>query len=324
MLFSIILPVYNVERYLTKCVESILSQDFKDYEIILVDDGSTDGSPIICDEFEKNNSCIKVIHKKNGGQSDARNVGTAVAQGKYIIYIDSDDFIISNDFLSKVAEKTKNNTDLIFYKFAKYYDKESVLDKCTFSYSNALNASTYTDKLYEMVKADAFYASAWIKAIRRSVIVNNNIKFDVGLVCEDMDWNHYIVYNSHSIDLIDEVFIAYRQREGSITKALKLKNFTDFLYIIEKWSGIIKNDNVSDSKFKEVLYSSLAKYYSNLFVSYTRLPDRNKKFYKRRIKDLKWLLKYGLSSRPKILSKVYNLFGFDITILMLKIIDKVG
>ena len=104
--FSIILPIYNVEKYLPKCVESILSQTFTDYEIILVDDGSTDNSPAICDKFAKEHSNIKVIHKVNGGQSEARNLGADTANGEYIIFIDSDDFIIKNDFLEKINKKS--------------------------------------------------------------------------------------------------------------------------------------------------------------------------------------------------------------------------
>ena len=104
MLFSIILPIYNVENYLCECVDSILNQTYKDYEIILVDDGSKDKSPHICDELAHKYDCIKVIHKKNGGLSDARNAGTKEAIGKYIVYIDSDDYILDKEFLSKLAQ----------------------------------------------------------------------------------------------------------------------------------------------------------------------------------------------------------------------------
>ena len=99
MFFSIVVPVYNVEKYLKECIDSILSQTFTDFELILVDDGSKDESPLICDEYAQKDERIKVIHKPNGGQAEARNVGTETAAGQYIIYIDSDDFIIENTFL---------------------------------------------------------------------------------------------------------------------------------------------------------------------------------------------------------------------------------
>ena len=175
MLFSVILPVYNVERYLEQCVDSILAQTFSDYELILVDDGSTDGSPQLCDELAERNSRIRVIHKPNGGLSDARNAGTAEAKGEYIIYIDSDDFVLADDFLQKVADKAAESPDLIFYKYAKYFDADGKLDSCRFSYKTAEQAEIYAEQIRALVEADAFYGMAWIKAIKRSLLADNAI-----------------------------------------------------------------------------------------------------------------------------------------------------
>lgn len=322
MLFSIILPVYNVESYLQECVESILNQTFVDYEIILVDDGSTDESPNLCDKLAKKNECIRVIHKKNGGLSDARNCGTRVALGKYIVYIDSDDFLIKDNFLEKLAEAAKYNSDLIFYKYQKYFDATQKFEDCRYTYSSAINGESYSDKISALVKSDAFYGMAWIKAIRKEIIDNNGIEFEVGLLGEDMEWNYHIIFNSTSISFIDEAFIAYRQREGSITSSHKLKNLTDFIYVLEKWSKIITKD-VIDEKLKIALYGSLAKYYSNLLVVYSRIVDPKKKEYKTRIKQLDWLLKYSMSRRPKIIAKIYRILDFNITILVLKILDRI-
>lgn len=324
MLFSVILPIYNVEKYLEECVNSILNQDFdkNNYEIILVDDGSKDNSPVICDKFAKEYSNIRVIHKVNGGQSQARNYGTDEATGDYILYIDSDDFIISNDFFKKLADKTKDNPDLIFYKHKKYFDDSKEFEELNYSYSDVLNLTSYADKIETLVKADSFYGMPWIKAIKRKLILQNSIKFDENLVCEDMDWNYYLITNATSIDFIEQSFLAYRQRAGSVTSSFKLKNLTDFIYIIEKWSEKIKNE-CKDEKLKCALFGSLAKYYSNLFVVYSRLADSNKKQYKKQIKALDWLLKYSMSKRPIMVYKIYRIFGFDITIFALKLLDKI-
>lgn len=321
MLFSIIVPIYNVEKYLNECVESILKQTFRDYELILVDDGATDNSPLLCDEFQKHDNRIKVIHKQNGGLSDARNAGTKIAQGDYIIYIDSDDFLLSQDFLEKVYQKTKSAPDIILYKYVKYFDSTKKLDECKFSYDKALNMEDYASKIRMLVETDAFYGMAWIKAIRRNVIVNNGIEFEVGLLGEDMEWNYHIIYHSNSIELIDEPFLAYRQREGSITSTHKIKNLTDFIYVLEKWSNIIR-EKETNMEFQKVLYGSLAKYYSNLLVVYARLIDKEKKQYKERVKKLSWLLEYGLSYRPQTIKKIYNVFGFELTIIGLKLLDR--
>ena len=319
---SIILPIYNVEAYLEECVNSILMQSYRDYEIILVNDGSIDGSPKLCDELVAKHDCIKVVHKKNGGLSDARNYGTAEATGEYVVYIDSDDFITSPDFLSKIAEKSKSGADLILYKYVKYFHESKRMDTCRYSYASAICESSYAGKIRKLVEADAFYGMAWIKAVKRSLIADNNIGFEVGLLGEDMEWNYHIIFHAKSMELIDESFLAYRQREGSITSTHKLKNITDFIYILEKWSKRV-TEEVKEEELKFALYGSLAKYYSNLLVAYSRLKDPNKKSCKNRIKALVWLFKYSMSKRPKSEAKIYNPLGFNMTVWALQLLDKI-
>lgn len=321
MKFSVILPVYNVEKYLRECVESVLCQTFTDYEVILVDDGSCDNSPKICDELGQADERIKVIHKLNGGLSSARNAGTDIAKGEYIVYIDSDDFIIDKTFLEKVNAKTADMPDLIFFKHKKYLENEKTLKDCQYSYQNAVLENNTASQISTLVKDDAFYGMAWIKTIKRSLLIDNGIQFEDGLLGEDMDWNYNLLLHTKRIEFIDEPFLAYRQREGSISKTCKIKNLTDFIYILEKWSETIKASNL-ESDFKVALYGSLAKYYSNLLVTYSRVKDGEKKKHVKRIKKMSWLLKYSMSNRPKIISKVYRVFGFGLTVKALQIIDK--
>lgn len=321
MFFSIILPIYNVEKYLCECIDSILKQNFSDYEIILVDDGSTDSSPQICDEYEKKDSRVKVIHKKNGGLSDARNHGTDIAQGNYIIYIDSDDYVITKTFLMDIYKKIElEKSDIILYKFSKYYDHNNLLEGCNFSLCTN-DTHNPAELLYELVKKDAYYGMAWIKAFSKEIIIKNEIKFEKNLLGEDMDWYFNLLLHTKTISVIDKSYIAYRQREGSITKSLKIKNLTDYIYILEKWSDIIYKLNPDETKTK-ALKGALAKYYANLLVVYSRLKDKNKKLYKQKVKKLSFLLKDSLSQRPLKIRKVYKILGFNITIFMLKIYDK--
>lgn len=322
MQFSVILPVYNVEKYLEECVESILVQTFSDYEIILVDDGSTDTSPAICDEYAQKYDFIRVIHKKNGGPADTRNSGSEAARGEYIVYLDSDDFLLSNRFLEELSERAKDTPDLIFYKYVKFFDDTKQYGKCGFSYQSAMEANTYSEKIKALVKADAFYGMAWVKAIRRTLLEKNNIQFEVGLSGEDMDWNYSVISCSESIMLLDEPMVAYRQRSGSITTTYKFKNLDDYVSILEKWSKKIKEET-KDETLKTALFGSLAKYYSNLLVVYARLKDNKKKECKKRIKELSWLLKYSMSRRPQTVAKIYRFCGFGITIFALKILDRI-
>lgn len=321
MKFSVILPIYNVEKYLGKCVESILAQTFTDYELILVDDGAKDNSPAICDEYAKKDARIKVIHQVNGGQSNARNNGLDVANGEYVIYIDSDDFIMNANFLKNVSEKTCQDVDMIFYKYCNYYEESSVFKPCQFSYIPAMTESATSEIIKKLVMADAFYGQAWIRAIRRKMLTENGVKFMEGISCEDTDWNYNIWKLNPKVVFIDEPYIAYRQREGSVSRSTKLKLLKDFFFVVNKWAKELRE--IENAELKGSLLASLAKYYSNLLVIYMRVQDVEKKEYKQKIKALSWLLDYSENKRPMMVSKVYRLLGFDATIMMLNLLDKV-
>ena len=323
MFFSVILPIYNVEKYLAECVESVLKQTFSDYELILVDDGSKDNSGKICDEYAQRDGRIRVIHKENGGASDTRNVGLNNALGDYIVYIDSDDYIMTDDFLSDLHNEIKaKGSDIVLYKFCKLYDDTGKIEKCTFSLDFVENTKNTDELLVELVKRDAYYGMAWIKAFKRSLAVDNNVMFDVNLVCEDMDWYFQLVLNANTITAIDKSYIAYRQRSGSTTATIKLRNLVDFVITLEKWSNKIQKAHISEDK-RKALYGALSKYYANMLVVYSRLKDKKKKQYKKQIKSLAYLLNYGLSARPLQIRKFYKLSGFGGVILMLKIYDKI-
>jgi hypothetical protein len=163
---------------------------------------------------------------------------------------------------------------------------------------------------------------AWTKTFRRELIVNNSIELEKGLLGEDMEWYFHLLATAKKISAIDKSYIAYRQRSGSITSTHKIKNLTDFIYILEKWSAGIEIATISDIT-KQALRGALAKYYSNLLIVYSRLKDKNKKQYKSRIKSLHNLLDNSMSKRSVMVKKVYRLAGFGGTIMMLKIFDKI-
>lgn len=320
MFFSVILPIYNVEKYLGECIDSILSQTFGNFELILVDDGSKDNSGKICDEYAEKDGRIKVIHKENGGQATARNMGFEAAEGECVVFIDSDDFVTDSMFLQTLYDKfNSSGADMVLYKHAKYYD---FLAKCEYSFAFADEINDNDELLLELVKRDAYYGMAWSKSFKRAIAVENNVRFDPTLSCEDMDWYFELVTVAQNLAAINEIYIAYRQRAGSVTATVKLKNLIDFVTTLEKWSAKIKNIDISDKK-RAALMGALAKYYSNLLITYSRLKEKNKKQYKGRIKSLSYLLDYSLSSRPIQIRKFYRLVGLNGVVLMLKIYDKI-
>ncbi len=320
MFFSVVVPVYNVQEYLRECIDSILAQTFTDYEVLLVDDGSTDTSPQICDEYAQKDDRVRAIHNRNGGASAARNTGFKEAKGDYILCIDSDDFFTDTGCFRKIYAAAQDK-DVVLFKYQKYFDEEKRFGKCAFSYTGIDEADTVATVVDKLVNADAFFGMAWMKCIRRQLIADNDLYFKEGIVAEDIDWNYALYCCAQTIAAIDEPFIAYRQRENSVTSALKLKTLTSLLYVLEKWAPRL--DALPDKTLNGALMGSLAKHYSNMLIAYTRIKNNEKKQYIARMKALAWLLPYARSQRPRLMGKVYRVFGFRATVMLVGILDRV-
>lgn len=229
-LVSIVVPVYNVEKYLKKCIESIISQTYKNLEIILVDDGSTDGSGKICDDYLTKDKRIKVIHKQNGGLSDARNVGIGVATGKYITFIDSDDYV-ENDYIEYLYNLIINNKCDMSICSLKLHSKNKFID-------NAINYNTciFTNKecLKNMLCENGFNVSACAKMYKTKLF--ENIDFPYGKLCEDNGTTYKLILKCDKIAYGNESKYIYEMRNNSImhtsfsSKKLDLIELTDLMY----------------------------------------------------------------------------------------------
>ena len=313
--FSIILPVYNVEKYLRSCIDSILSQTYKYYEIILVDDGSQDSSGKICDEYSAKYGFIKTVHKPNGGLSDARNIGLKQANGEYIFFIDSDDYLIDEDVLQRISQKLKYKPDVVAFKSIKWFETNGDLSHTTTDLTVSDDRLTACEKYIELIDKDSYSNSAWSKVIKRALLVDNHIEFEKGLLGEDNDWYYKIVGVLSSLELIDEPLYVYRQRAGSITKTYKKKNLEHLLWIIKKWTNYINAGEMTVNK--KVIRNSLAKQYCHAIIGYSSL--KNPKEYYPRLKKYSYLLKYSANPRVKAFRKMYKLMGLKGIILLLRL-----
>ena len=189
MKFSVIVPVYNVEKYLPECVDSILNQDYEDFELVLVDDGSPDNCPIMCDEYANNYSRVRVVHKENGGLSDARNAGVDAAIGDYILFIDSDDYWNDTSTLTKLSEIIeKNSVDIVQFGQEKLYQLENRIAHGTQRTLSQYNGMTTSELLGKLVSSEKLTISACSMAISRKFFVNNALYFKKGLKTEDLEW----------------------------------------------------------------------------------------------------------------------------------------
>ncbi|MCM1234206.1 MAG: glycosyltransferase [Ruminococcus flavefaciens] len=210
-LFSIIVPVYNVEIYLDECIQSLIHQIYKNIEIILIDDGSTDVSGIMCDGYERKDSRIKVIHKDNGGLSSARNAGVAQAKGDYIVFVDSDDYI-SLDFLELIEQMLlKKPFDMIVADTINFMDGNKPKEK---KFNNKNINMTPEEALESVYYQKHFDTSAWGKVMKAEIVKKH--PFVNGILYEDFKNIYKFMSECKSILYMPEVKYFYRQRINSI------------------------------------------------------------------------------------------------------------
>lgn len=304
---SIIVPVYNVERYLNQCIDSILKIKLVDFEIILVDDGSTDKSGTICDKLRNTNiDTIKVIHKKNGGLSSARNAGIKIAIGKYLMFVDSDDMI--NNFDLKILD---TDEDIIQYKMIYYYEKNNKYVKLK-DLNN--DVATYYDALKENIKNGTLSISACDKIVKRELIINNNILFEEGLLSEDVDWSLRLYLSAKSIKITNEEIYIYRQqRVGSISTSININNIASCIYIINKWI----NYNYQNEMIKTMYYNYIAYWY---ILTITLCNKKNSTVEQRiELKKFRQIVNYNINYKVNLFYKIYKIFGLNISTMILKV-----
>ena len=318
MKFSIIIPVYKVEKYLHECINSVLNQTFTDYELILVDDGSPDSCPKICDEYASKDCRIRVIHQKNAGQASARNTGTKIATGEYICYIDSDDFLESTSVLQILADKTVNNPDIVNYKFQEWFESDGHIAKCRFDFNIPTENRSLSEIYCSLIDKDAYYNSAWNKIVRRSLLVENNIQFEEGILGEDNEWYYHVVMAAKSVVLVDKSLYIYRRRKGSTTTTTTRKNLMDQLYVLNKWANIL--DNSQENSKSKVIRGSLAKQYCSALIIYARLHYAEDLMLE--IQEKAYMLQYSKNPRVVIFRRIKKILGIKGLIVCLKLYRK--
>lgn len=247
---SVIVPIYNVEQYLDKCVDSILNQTYKNIEVILVDDGSPDNCGRMCDNYSKKDSRIKVIHKGNGGLSDARNVGIDNANGKYICFVDSDDYI-ENRYIELLYKSIKeNNVDIAQCGIKKISDDEILIENIGYKNSGVKKSKKMLEDLYTTNWENIV---VWNKMYLRELF--NNVRFPKGKIHEDEYTTYKILYKTENVAILNEFLYNYRQNVYSITgKKFNMKR----LNILE---GLKERVNFFEANNEKNLYMLSLKLY---------------------------------------------------------------
>ena len=297
MLLSIIIPIYNTEKFISECVNSILPFiDKTNIEIILVNDGSTDNSKLLCEEYVINNSNVKLINQKNGGLACARNTGLQNASGEYLLFLDSDDyylneFITINKLLNTALEK---NLDILCFNYTR---------NKTHTPERKYNAD-YDDNVKRLVNNNIYISSACIKLIKRQILLDNNIFFISGTLSEDILFSAKILnIKNIKIAFLNKVLYFYRVREGSITKSITTKHILDLLNIIDELATY-KNELV-------LSYTSFQ--YATLLINICLTKEKLNQDILETVYKYSYLLKYNKSKTVKIINFCKNIIGVKLT-----------
>lgn len=270
--FSIIVPVYNVEKYLQKCLDSIKKQTFKDYEVIIVNDGTKDNSMEIAKKYP-----YKIVNQKNQGLSVARNTGVKQATGEYLIFIDSDDYI-EKDLLKKIDNSLKNNPDVVRYQIKEVYENE--INEQKFNEKSFNNETG--EEAFKLISKYHFVENAWCYAIKRKYYQKEKFSFKPGTIHEDFGLIPLVIIKAKTVNSISYIGYNYLQRTNSIMSDSNYqktkKKVEDFYNHYKYLKDEIEKTNIDAKVFKSFIANSL-------ILKITELNKKDYKLYKKKLKE---------------------------------------
>ena len=247
---SVIVPVYNTEKYLHRCIDSVLAQTYKDFELLLIDDGSKDSSGTICDEYAAQDTRVRVFHKENGGVSSARNAGLAIASGDWIMHLDGDDWI-EPDMLERLIQKGEDTgADIVMGDFLFAYSDRDIL----YSLPDWDNNKTASLNRY----ITSVWTCVWGGIHKRSLYEEYQLKSPQGVTyCEDFHLMARLCYHAKKVVNVHQPFYHYRQQEGSVMHNLSKKTERDEQWVYQDIIRFFKEKRVYDDYRKSMCWRML-------------------------------------------------------------------
>lgn len=313
MKVSVIIPVYNVKPYLERCVQSVLGQTYKDIEMILVDDGSTDGSGQLCDELAAKHGQIRVIHQENQGLSVARNIGIQQATGEYIVFLDSDDEWLLTDGLQQIVNRAEANTDLIIFKCVHIYNNGAEIIPKDYAIENIEKLRTASHVFEYLVRTQQFKMSACFLMIRRMMLINHDIFFPVGLFSEDVYWSMHLWQFVKKVNFLNLNFYGYHHREGSISATTTIKVYDSYDQIFSYWKGQCAKGCTNSN----IIMAYMSSMWVNRGYAFNKLPDGDKTAALQILRRHVDLLNYAHSQKTILARNLVKFFGVKNTAILL-------
>ena len=313
-LISIIVPVYNAEEYLERCLDSIVNQTYQNLEIILINDGSTDNSLEICNRYKNMDSRIIVVNQENFGVSYTKNVGLKYATGDYIGFVDSDDVVSKNMYSILCDLILKTNMDIVSCGYVKFSDK------CTFKIDNAYYIFDKIESIKKLLLEDNITNFLWDKLFKKDVFKNVNLR--KGIIFEDMDIMYKLFDNANGIAICNSILYGYYQRSDSYTHCYSYEKMLNYIDVYQKRYNFLNNNYFG---LKKEIDSSLI---FSIFILFRMIVfNKDKKLLNdsvmlseyRLLKKKRIINKYNIHVSKKILIKLlkYNRYLFYYSLLLL-------
>ena len=318
--YSVIIPIYNAEKTLKRCLDSLLRQKRQDAELILINDGSSDGSSKIIEEYKDRFGNIVSIEQENSGVSIARNTGLDCAQGEYIAFVDSDDYLDGRCIANILNWISLGGADICFMRAMKVFPdgKQQLLDD---EMNAAMLKRSKESVLKYLSERSKYPGSPCTKIFKRSLVEKNNLRFpDDRRVSEDLGFVLQCILKAESYDSLPIDYYYYRQaREGSITNIVTYKSFLGLKSFVEESTDYLTKNKTPKGDIERYAMSFVAYEFSIMIWQYSRIGDDYKGVAIRILNEYSWVLSYGASKKTKLIQKVVCILGIDLTAKLLDI-----
>lgn len=312
--FSIIIPVYKVEAYLDDCVRSVLAQTYKDFQMILVDDGSPDRSGAMCDDWARKDSRIAVVHQENGGSSAARNAGIRHAQGEYVLFLDSDDWWADETVLKKLDDQLRRTpVDVLSFNYRKSYGGKLA----PLYFDESLPSSSAPETLEQMMQGNRWVTGACNKAVRLSLLTENELFFRTGITSEDIDWTLRLAIRAESFVFANVCVFIYRQHEASISHSGSLRGIR---HLCDNVGECVRLLETAEPEKAEALKPFVAYQYGTLLHNAAQLSEAQRGGeLMTAVRSMVWLLNHSDDPKVRLLRHCHRFLGMELTLALLRL-----
>lgn len=314
MIVSFVIPVYNVMPYLERCVQSLVCQTYKDFEIILVDDGSPDDSGKLCDELATRDKRIRVIHQENKGFSGARNTGIDNATGDYIIFVDPDDYWLLDNGLQTLVDNCEAQTDMVVFKGVDVWKGGRMTNTADYNLEAISRIPNAQSLFAYLIRTQQLHLTAWLVMVRRQLLLDHQMYFPSRLVGEDFCWHFELWQHLCSVKMVNLNLYAYCHRQGSITTQQKLlAPYLDYDKTFTDWKGRCQQGCTN----AEAILSFLANIWINRGYVFYELKAADKPEALAILRKHVDLLDHAATPKAKRTVKILHYVGLRATIYIL-------